>query len=128
MGIDNFAAEATSKECQFCQKADLSITMRTDIDYHCVADVYDVIEGGKVVVPAKVSGALMAASPRFLKALRDIVKMASETHDHWDNDRDSKVGKHLGALAGWMPGYRDDTDAIHALLKEFPELEAPIVP
>lgn len=39
-----------------------------------------------------------------------------ETHDHWDNDRDSKVGKMLMALGGELPRYRHDIDEARAAL------------
>lgn len=55
---------------------------------------------------------------RLTAALESVVKFAREAHEHWDKDRDAKVGKYLTALSGWLPGYRPDTDEIHACLAE----------
>jgi BMFP domain-containing protein YqiC len=38
---------------------------------------------------------LIAAAPDLLEALQEVVKLANQAHDHWDNDRASKVGKIL---------------------------------
>jgi hypothetical protein len=40
-----------------------------------------------------------------VKLMRDV---ASEAFEHWDGDRDSKVGKLLLAMAGKLPIYRAD--------------------
>lgn len=47
-----------------------------------------------------------------------VVAMASEAHDHWDADRDMKVGKILLALAGSNPRYDKRSDALHAVLAQ----------
>ena len=59
---------------------------------------------------------LIAAAPDLLEALQEVVKLANQTHDHWDNDRDAKVGKILLALSGHMPRYDKRIDAIHAAI------------
>lgn len=38
-------------------------------------------------------------------------QLASQAYEHWDNDRDAKVGKILGALASYRPGYSLPLDA-----------------
>ena len=57
--------------------------------------------------------ALRKERDELLSALEDAVSVAYSAHDHWDKDQDSKVGKYLIALAGWMPGYDGRTDAVH---------------
>jgi hypothetical protein len=59
---------------------------------------------------------LIAAAPDLLEALQEVVKLANQAHDHWDNDRDAKVGKILLALSGHMPRYDKRIDAIHAAI------------
>jgi hypothetical protein len=49
------------------------------------------------------------------------VSWAGFIFDHWDNDRDSKVGKCIAALNGRMPGYAPDTDAFHAYRRQVHE-------
>lgn len=48
-----------------------------------------------------------------LELMDGIVDLAVEAYDHWDNDRDAKVGKILRALAGLLPGYDARADAFH---------------
>ena len=43
--------------------------------------------------------------------------VAREAYEHWDNDNDSKVGKMLSALSGYLPGYMAKTDKISNALK-----------
>lgn len=51
-------------------------------------------------------------------ALRSAVKIADEAAIEWDNAPSGmRAGKILLALAGRVPGYRADTDAVHAALK-----------
>ena len=52
----------------------------------------------------------------LLEALQEVVKLANQAHDHWENDRDAKVGKILLALSGHMPRYDTRIDAIHAAI------------
>jgi hypothetical protein len=59
---------------------------------------------------------LIAAAPDLLEALQEVVKLANQAHNHWDNDRDAKVGKILLALSGHMPRYDKRIDAIHAAI------------
>lgn len=59
---------------------------------------------------------LIAAAPELLAALQEVVMLAREIHEHWDNDRDSKVGKNLLALAGFNPKYDKRMDEIHAAI------------
>ena len=46
-------------------------------------------------------------------ALRSIPDLAWEIYDHWDNDREMKVGKCLMALAGRLKNYYPRFTAIH---------------
>lgn len=59
---------------------------------------------------------LIEERDQLLEALQAAVTLANQVHDHWDNDRDSKVGKHLLALSGHLPGYDKRTDSIHAVI------------
>lgn len=52
-----------------------------------------------------------------LQALRQATAIANEAQDEWDADNHGRVGKILLALAGFLPKYRPDTDAIHATLQ-----------
>lgn len=52
-----------------------------------------------------------------LSVLKEVVSYIIETHVHWDNDEDHKVGKRLLALSGHMPKYHPTTDKLHALIK-----------
>lgn len=52
-------------------------------------------------------------------ALTSCVAMAREIHKYWDADNDSKVGKHLMALSGYMRGYRAEYDKIHEVLTKY---------
>jgi HPt (histidine-containing phosphotransfer) domain-containing protein len=54
-------------------------------------------------------------------ALAAATSWAGFTLDHWDNDRDAKVGKCLNALWGRLPRYAPDTDIIHAHRAEIAE-------
>jgi len=44
------------------------------------------------------------------QSLSVIRQFANDTHDYWDADEDSKVGKRLLALAGGLPGYDHKLD------------------
>lgn len=59
---------------------------------------------------------LIAAAPELLEALQNLSIVMRELHDHWDNDRDMKVGKGLLALSGLLPGYDKRIDVIHAAM------------
>lgn len=52
----------------------------------------------------------------LLQALQNLSIVMQELHDHWDNDRDMKVGKGLLALSGLLPGYDKRIDVIHAAM------------
>jgi hypothetical protein len=54
----------------------------------------------------------------LLEALETFVANARETYNHWDADNDHKVGKRLAAMEGSLKGYRNDLDAVHALIAE----------
>jgi len=53
---------------------------------------------------------------KVVEAARLQVQIAKEAHAEWDRDNESRVGKLLLAMAGHIPGYRPETDAIHAAL------------
>ena len=59
---------------------------------------------------------LIAAAPELLEALQNLSIVMRELHDHWDNDRDMKVGKGLLALSGLLPGYDKRIDVIRAAI------------
>ncbi len=46
----------------------------------------------------------------LLAACLVLIKAATDAEDHWQNDRDSKVGKLLCAMIGQLPGYRAELD------------------
>lgn len=49
--------------------------------------------------------------------LRDAIRIAAEAAEEWDKAPSGmRAGKILLALAGHVPGYRADTDAVHAAL------------
>lgn len=52
-----------------------------------------------------------------LTVLKEVVSYIIETHIHWDNNEDHKVGKRLRALAGDMKGYHPVPDKLHELIK-----------
>lgn len=54
----------------------------------------------------------------LLRALETLVKAAGDAYEHWNNDRDAKVGKLLLALSGHLPEYRAELAAAHAALAE----------
>jgi hypothetical protein len=56
---------------------------------------------------------LLVQRDELLTALNDAVQIAKVAHEYWDSDQDSKVGKYLMALAGYLPGYSGLTDGIH---------------
>ena len=58
-----------------------------------------------------------AEADALLLACDGIVQMAEEAYSHWDNDRDSKVGKMLCAIAAGKTGYDARADAFHAALR-----------
>lgn len=59
---------------------------------------------------------LKALNQELLKALQKLSIFTQEVHNHWDNDRDMKVGKCLLALSGLLPGYDKRVDEIHAAI------------
>lgn len=59
---------------------------------------------------------LIAAAPDLLEALQNLSIVMQELHDHWDNDRDAKVGKILIALSGHLPRYDKRIDELHAAI------------
>jgi hypothetical protein len=73
---------------------------------------------------AEANARLIAAAPDLLAALksaRDIAREALREHETWDEESVARVGKLLAALAGELPGYRADADAIHAAVKKATE-------
>jgi hypothetical protein len=52
----------------------------------------------------------------LLAACCALVQAARDAHEHWDADRDMKVGKLLMAMAGRLPGYRPNLDVAHAAI------------
>lgn len=50
------------------------------------------------------------------EALQSVKLIAEEAREHWDKDRDMKVGKILIALSGAVKYYRPDIDKIHEAL------------
>lgn len=60
---------------------------------------------------------LRAENERFRAALQSAVDFADEAWAKWDADEDVRVGKMLIALAGGLPKYRPETDAIHETLR-----------
>lgn len=77
---------------------------------------------GRILAEAKANAARLAhcwnCHDELVAALRTMVKVADEAQDHWDADRDSKVGKYLSAMAGHLKGYRADLTAVHAVLQK----------
>lgn len=59
----------------------------------------------------------------LLVALEDAVSVAKTTFDCWDSDADSKAGKYLMALSGWLPGYDGRTDAVHKAIASVKGIE-----
>lgn len=60
---------------------------------------------------------LKQENARLREACQALVKAANDALDHWDNDRDSKVGKLLSAMGGSLKGYRAELDAAHAVIE-----------
>ncbi len=58
----------------------------------------------------------------LLEALETMVKVADEAHQHWDADRDMKVGKYLLAMAGNLKGYRADLTKVHEVIAKAKKL------
>lgn len=58
----------------------------------------------------------LAERDAAMAALRGVVREARTAHEYWDKDQDSKVGKHLAAMSGYLKNYCDDATAIHAAL------------
>lgn len=61
---------------------------------------------------------LISAAPDLLEALEGVVLLAREMFEHWDSDRDAKVGKYLLAISGQRPGYDKRTDEILAAISK----------
>jgi hypothetical protein len=74
--------------------------------------------GKSVVVDASAVLALVEGA----LALRSVQTIAEETREHWDKDRDMKVGKILIALSGAVKHYRPDIDKIHDALAKLEAL------
>ena len=60
---------------------------------------------------------LRAENAEWRRLLQSAVDFADEAWTKWDADEDMRVGKMLVALAGGVPKYRPETDAIHKALK-----------
>lgn len=59
----------------------------------------------------------------LLDALRKVTEWAEMVLDHWDNDRDSKVGKHLAAMSGNLRNYSPIPNLVHELLAKYDSKE-----
>lgn len=60
-----------------------------------------------------------AREQQMREALKAAVRIANEAAEEWDKAPDGmRAGKILLALAGHRPGYRQDTDAVHAALSQ----------
>jgi hypothetical protein len=46
-------------------------------------------------------------------AFASLKKIVDDAYEAWDSDNDVRVGKILRALAGFLPGYRQDVDRLH---------------
>lgn len=57
-------------------------------------------------------------------ALASAVGIANEAREHHDRDQDMRTMKILLALSGHIPGWRADTDRIHAVLRKAVERSA----
>ena len=71
--------------------------------------ILDYLEGRPVERPCG-----MGQTESLMMAMNKIFDVLEIAHSHWDNARDSRVGKILGALLGHVPGYRQDIDEIRA--------------
>lgn len=82
---------------------------------------------------------LAAAAGRHAEDLRNLLRQANEaldavvgwaalTHEYWDANADHKVGKRLNALAGVMPGYAAEIDAVHAFRMRLKDALAGFIP
>jgi hypothetical protein len=56
---------------------------------------------------------LVCLLPDLIATFDVPTRVADETHAHWDNDQDSKVGKHLLAIQGSLIRYRADLEVYH---------------
>lgn len=59
---------------------------------------------------------LRAQNAELVAGLQAVKKWAVKAHAHWDADEDSKVGKILMALAGYLPSYSLDIAKAQAAL------------
>lgn len=66
----------------------------------------------------KADAHLIAAAPQLFEALIEVVLLAREMFEHWDSDRDAKVGKYLLALSGQLAGYDKRTDEIFSAISK----------
>ncbi len=62
------------------------------------------------------AGRALACHDELVTSLEAVKRIAKEAHGNWDRAEDHRVGKILWALAGGMPKYRADIDAIHAAI------------
>lgn len=81
-----------------------------------VAACYDEANAIALVQRLNESAALTAERDELRTALAALVAAARDAHDHWDADRDAKVGKLLAAMAGHLRGYRAALDAVWAVI------------
>lgn len=76
------------------------------------------VSSAEVVQLSRIITAKDAENARLREALGGAVALATKAHGHWDSDQDMKVGKILLAMAGALPGYDRQADAIHAALAQ----------
>jgi hypothetical protein len=61
---------------------------------------------------------LIEQRDELLTALEGAISIAKVAYEHWDKDRDAKVGKMLSALSGYLPKYNHVTNMIHETLQK----------
>jgi hypothetical protein len=66
--------------------------------------------------------------PDLLAACEALITAARDAHQHWDADRDMKVGKLLCAMSGYLKGYRAELDAAHAAIARAKAAAQPAAP
>lgn len=95
-----------------CWNACRGVSIEALEKYHDNGGIEDAIDEDKDAVLDE----LQAQRDELLEALQNLSIVMRELHDHWDNDRDMKVGKGLLALSGLLPGYDKRIDVIHAAI------------
>lgn len=67
---------------------------------------------------------LEAANAELVEACTIARAVALEAWEEWDQDHDSRVGKLLKAMSGFLKAYRADIDKFHAALAQSPHKAA----